>query len=344
MTGSALSWPVPEAEAALLASFALSAWAELGALGVATSPTYAPAAPAQVLAAEAALVVTSSFMFLAVVASGPADDKSRAVLMTALNLTFLVLSMIGGHRAAAFPAEAAPATLLAPEAACVIAASYMALGVAMSVLMSVYDGLSRSGFKVALCCAFVAHASCFSITDSEESLPAAVLTLQTLLITDSFLLFVGCFTASSGLENQAAYATLLCIGTALTSSIAAYLLVLASVQWQHYVPRLDLPVLPASLSLQTGTGAKLHLLRVPERFRRRGLGCTVASWALSLACMVVIAAQSKGSSKPGSRQPKSRRSAAEVPVRVGPAPLFEDEAHAQRAVPAQRLTLLAAAA
>ena len=342
MTGSALSWPVPQAEAALLASFALSAWAELAAIGVATSPAYARAAPAQVLAAEAALVVTSSFMFFAVIASGPADDKSRAVLMTALNLTFLVLSVITGHRATAFAAEAAPApaALLAPEAACVIAASYKALGVVMSVLMSVY-GLSRSGFKVALCCAFVAHASCFSITDSEDSLPAAVLTLQTLLITDSFLLFVGCFTASSGLANQAAYATLLCVVTALTSSIAAFLLVLASVQWQDDVPRLDLPVLPTSLSLQTRTGAKLHLLHVPERFRRRGLGCTVASWLLSLVCLAVIAAQVKGSSEPGSRHPKA---AAEVPVRVDPLPLLEDETPAQRAVSAQPLTLLMAAA
>jgi hypothetical protein len=331
---------MPQAEAALLASFALSVWAELTALGSATSPTYALAAPAQWVAAEGLLVVTDSFMFLSLIASGPADDKSRAFVKTALNLTFLLLSMITGHRAAAFAAARCEAAL-APEAAYVVAASYMALGVVMSVLMSVY-GLSRSGFKVVLCCALVAHAaSCVSFTYS-DSLPTAVLTLQTLLMTDSFLLFVVCITASSGLANQAAYVTLLCVVTALTSGIAAFLLVLASVQWQDDISRLDLPVLPASLSLQTGTGAKLHLLRVPERFLRCGLGCTVASWLMSLACLAVIAAQVKGSSESGSRQPKSH-SAAEVPVRVDAAPLLEDEAPAQRAVSALPLTLLAAA-
>jgi hypothetical protein len=331
------AWSCLQVEVALLASFMLSAVAELRAMFFRTATSscaLTPLAHWQVLATEAALVVNSSFYFLALVASGEVDGPSRAVRAITANLTFLVLSVITGQRAAGFFAEAAPATILPPEAACLIAAIYMILCAVASTLMSVY-GLSFTGFEVVLCCALVAHASSFAATASEANLPAAVFTLQTMTITDSFLLFMACFTASNGFLKQGPVATLICTAIALTSSIAGFCLVIASAPWQHDEPCLDPPLLPAALLLQTETGASLHLLLVPERFRRGGLGCTVVSWLLSLVCITAIAAQIKSSSEPKSRpQEKSRWTAeATVALLADPARQVDEGAFARNASP-----------
>ncbi len=301
-------------EVALLASFFFSALAEVRALFFRTTTSscaLVPLAHWQVLAMEAALVVNSSFTFLALVASGEVDGTSRAVRAITANLTFLALSVITGQRAAGFFAEAAPATIFTPEAACLIAAMYMLLCVVASTLMSVH-GLSCTGLEVVLCCALVAHASSFAATAVETNLPAAVFTLQAMTITDSFLLFMACFTASNGFLKQGPAAMLICTAVALTSSIAAFCLVIESAPWQHDEPCLGPPMLSAALSLQRGTGASLML--VPERFRRGGLGCTVVSWLLSLVCITAIAMQIKSSSEPKSRPLGKLRWAAEAAV------------------------------